>query len=140
MKEFKVSKDIAADPQTIWDLLTDAGSIADWNPAVDRVEGTIALGEKVKVYVPLSPGRAFPAKVTQFDPPSQMTWTGGMPLGLFKGVRTWTLTPAGGNTNFTMHEVYKGPLARLIVRTIPDMTDSFEQYAAGLKTKAESAA
>jgi transposase len=26
-------------------------------------------------------------KVTEFEPARRMTWTGGMPLGLFKGVR-----------------------------------------------------
>ena len=39
--------------------LLDTGSI-------DRIEGNIAPGEKIKVFTKLSPGRAFPAKVTDF--------------------------------------------------------------------------
>jgi hypothetical protein len=69
-----------------------------------------------------------------------MTWTGGMPLGLFKGVRTFTLTPEGsGSTTFTMREEYSGPLLPLIWRSMPDLGPSFEQFANGLKQRAESA-
>jgi hypothetical protein len=68
-----------------------------------------------------------------------MTWSDGMPMGLFRGVRTFELADRGGSTMFSMREVYSGPLAGLITRSIPDMTESFEQFADGLKTAAESA-
>ena len=35
-------------------------------------------------------------------------------------------------------KVFLGPLAPLITKSIPDMTDSFEQFADGLKSAAES--
>ena len=38
-----------------------------------------------------------------------------------------------------MSEVYSGPLAGLIGRSIPDMTESFEEFADGLKEAAEAA-
>ena len=44
-----------------------------------------------------------------------------MPLGLFKGVRTFTLTPRGGATRFTMREEYTGPMLPLIWRSMPDL-------------------
>jgi hypothetical protein len=37
-----------------------------------------------------------------------------------------------------MQERYSGPLARLIARAIPDLTESFAQFADGLKRAAES--
>ena len=38
-----------------------------------------------------------------------MVWSGGMPLGLFTGTRTFTLTAKGdGTTDFHMQEVYAG--------------------------------
>ena len=67
-----------------------------------------------------------------------MTWTGGMPLGLFKGVRTFSLTPESGGTRFKMREEYSGPLLPLIWRSMPDLQPSFDQFAAGLKAHAES--
>jgi len=44
-------------------------------------------------------------KVTEFVPGSRMTWSGGMPLGLFKGVRTFTLDPRPDGTAFALEEV-----------------------------------
>ena len=104
------------------------------------MEGQIAPGEVVTVHAKLSPGRAFPVKVTEFTPAKTMVWTGGMPLGLFKGVRTYRLTPRGdGTVEFAMTEVFSGLLAPLIEKTIPDLQPAFDQFAAALKKKAEDA-
>jgi hypothetical protein len=65
-----------------------------------------------------------------------MTWEGGMPVGLFKGVRTFTLSPqADGATRFTMREEYTGPFLPLIWRSMPDLGPSFQQFATGLKSR-----
>ena len=63
-----------------------------------------------------------------------------MPLGLFKGVRTFSLEPQdGGGTRFHMREEYTGPLLPVIWRTMPDLGPSFQQFARGLKARAEEA-
>jgi hypothetical protein len=138
MKVFTASTNIKATPATIWAILTDAKNYPVWDPGVDRIEGTIALGEKLTAYTKLSPNRAFPATVSEFVPGQKMTWSGGMPLGLFKGVRTFTLVPGGnGTVKFTLREVFSGPLLPLIGGSIPDLTSTFEQFVAGLKDRAE---
>ena len=43
-----------------------------------------------------------------------------------------------GTADFSMEEVYTGLMAPLITKSIPDMTDSFNQFADGLKAAAES--
>ena len=63
MKRFATSTTIRARPETIWALLTDAAGFAGWNSTVDRVDGNIAPGERVKVYAKASPGRAFALNV-----------------------------------------------------------------------------
>ena len=69
-----------------------------------------------------------------------MEWTGGMPFGLFKGVRSFTLTPTStGQIEFTLREEFTGPLLPLIGGTIPDMTEAFNDFVNGLKSHAESA-
>ena len=69
-----------------------------------------------------------------------MVFSGGMPLGLFKGVRTYTLEPDGsGATRFHMREEYTGPLLGMMWGSIPDLGPSFQQFADGLKARAESA-
>ncbi|MFE8605504.1 hypothetical protein [Archangium violaceum] len=71
-------------------------------------------------------------------PHQKMTWTGGMPLGLFKGVRTFTLTPRGDQVEFTLHEVFSGPMLALIGGSIPDMSEAFQKFVEGLKRRAEA--
>jgi hypothetical protein len=137
VKSYDAAASIEAPPETIWSILTDAPAYAEWDSGVERVEGSIAPGEKIKVVSEANPGRAFPVKVTAFEPARAMTWSGGMPLGLFKGVRTFALTPDGTTTRFTMREEYSGPMLGLIWRSMPDLGPSFEQFARGLKQRAE---
>ena len=132
-----MQRTINASPERIWELLTDAPGYSDWNPAVVSLDGTIAAGEKIKLVSIVSP-RTFTLKVAELTPPRRMVWADGMPLGLFKGERTYTLTPKdSGETEFSMVEEFTGPLAPLITKTIPDMTESFDKFADGLKVAAE---
>ena len=141
MKIYSTTTEINANADTIWAILTDSSTYHDWNKSVEKVEGNIALGEKIKVYAKISPERAFPVKVQEFVPSKKMVWRGGMPLGLFKGVRTFTLTDENnGQVEFRMQEVFSGLMSPLIVRSMPDLTESFEQFATSLKAKAESIA
>ena len=139
MKAFEVSTNIRADSDTVWEILTDASQYTSWNTTVDKIDGRIAPGEKVTLHVKQNPGRAFPVKVTEFVPAKRMVWTGGMPLGLFRGERTFTLDPLGdGTIKFHMKEVFDGLLAPLIERSIPDLQPSFQEFAAALRKRAET--
>jgi hypothetical protein len=138
MKAYDASAAIRASSDAIWDVLVDAPGYTRWDSGVERVDGRIGPGEKITVVSMANPGRAFPVRVTEFEPGRRMVWSGGMPLGLFKGVRTFTLTPQGdGVTAFTVREEYTGPLLPLIWRSMPDLAPSFRQFAAGLKSRAE---
>ena len=137
-KRFSASTRINAPTSAIWSLLTDAGGYADWNSTVDRVEGRIEAGGKVTVHAKVAPGRAFPLNVSELEPERRMVWSGGMPLGLFTGTRTFELSPvAGGAVDFSMKEEFTGLLAPLITRSIPDLQPAFDQFAADLKSRAE---
>lgn len=138
MLHYTATTTIHAAPEHIWGILTDAAGYPRWDPGVVRIEGTIAPGQKVTAFTKLAPKRAFPAVVGDFVPGRKMTWTGGMPLGLFKGVRTFTLTPqADSSVEFTIREEFSGPLLPLFGRTVPDMTQTFQEFVAGLKGFAE---
>ena len=139
MKSYEASSTITAKPDVIWGILTDGTNYSSWDSGVERVEGRIAPGETIKVYVKVNPGRAFPVKVIEFLPGERMVWSGGMPLGLFKGVRTYTLASQGnGTTQFKMREEYTGPMLPMIWRSIPDLGPSFTQFANGLRQRAEA--
>ena len=138
MTTYSVTRNVSARPEVIWDLLTDAASYPDWNPAVLRIEGEITEGERIALTSVVNPDRKFKLTVTQFDPPSKMVWADGMPLGLFKGVRTYTVEPSpDGTTEFRMVEVFSGLMEPLISKSIPDMTESFEMFGDAVKRAAE---
>jgi len=138
MKSYEATALIEANPEAIWAILTDAPGLSRWDSGIDRVEGRIAPGETIKVFSKVSPGRAFPVKVKDCTPGRGMRWSGGMPLGLFKGERTFTLAQEGQSTPFSMREQYTGPLLGLMWKSMPDLGPSFKQFASGLKREAES--
>lgn len=140
MKSYEANAAINAAPEVVWTVLTNSAAYPDWDSGVERVEGTIGHGARIRVFSEVSPGRAFPVTVSELEPNRRMTWRGGMPLGLFKGVRTFTLTPSGEGTTFGMREEFSGLMLPLIWRSMPDLQPSFDQFAAGLKQQAEARA
>jgi hypothetical protein len=137
MKQYSASATVNAAPEVIWKILTDTSGYPGWDPAMDHIEGKLALGETVKFFTKLSP-QAFPVKVTAFEPNRKLVLTGGMPLGLFKSERTHTLTPGkDGQTIFKTEEIFSGLLLPIFGRNLPDLTENFRGFVAGLKKQAE---
>ncbi|HYO42487.1 MAG TPA: SRPBCC domain-containing protein [Candidatus Limnocylindrales bacterium] len=136
---FHAARRIAATPDRVWALLVDLPSWRSWNPTVVSVEGDVAPGGTVRLVATVNERRTFVLRVMELVPPRRMVWASGMPLGLFRGTRTYTLAPAADDTgtDFAMTEAYTGVLAGLIGRSIPDLGPSFEAFADGLKAAAE---
>ncbi len=138
MKSYSATTIIDASAERVWEILTDAPAYPRWDPWAVKVEGTIAAGANITTYTKLSPNRAFRVKVSQFVPGQLMTWTGGMPFGLFKGVRRFAIAPRpAGGVEFTVSETFSGPLLPLLAGSLPDMSGPFADFAAGLKARAE---
>ncbi len=137
MQHYEASVVIAAPPDAVWAVLVDGAAYPTWDSGITAVDGPIVDGGTITVHAAVSPGRTFPVAVS-LDPPRLMRWTGGMPLGLFRGDRRFTLVPtADGGTRFTMREEYTGLLLRLIWPSIPDLASSFVQFTTGVKVRAE---
>lgn len=138
-KTFSTTLNIHAGADRVWTILTDLPLWPQWNTTVERVAGTVALGRRVTVWVKINPGRAFPLHVTELAAPRRMVWSGGMPLGLFRGTRVFELLASEpGTTQFRMSEAYTGLLAGLISRSIPDLQPAFDEFAQCLKREAEA--
>lgn len=137
--EFTVTRRIAGPPDRAWALLADLASWRAWNPTIVTIEGSATPGGTVRLVSTVDPKRTFTLRVTEVVPPGRMTWTSGMPLGLFSGTRTYRLAAAadGSATDFSMTETYTGPLAGVIGGSIPDLGPSFEAFADGLKAAVE---
>lgn len=138
-RRYEVTRSIDAPADTVWSLLTDADRYTAWNRAVVSIEGPIRQGNIVKLVSIADPKRTFELDVVEMQAPHHMVWSNGMPVGLFTGRRTYTITETGDlRCEFTMVEEFTGPLAALITRVIPDLTDSFTTFADSLKTAAET--
>jgi hypothetical protein len=134
--ECAVSVNVKAPPAKIWTLLTNAADFPRWNSTVTSIGGNIALGERLELRVPISE-RTFKPKVTELEAEKRMVWSDGA-APMFKGVRTFTLTPRDdGSTDFSMVEVFSGLMLPLIKGSLPDFGPPFSQYAADLKREAE---
>ncbi|MEA2673666.1 MAG: hypothetical protein QOI92_858 [Chloroflexota bacterium] len=135
---YTVSRRINAAPEKVWALLADAAGYRAWNRAVISIEGTIATGNTVSLVSTANPKRTFKLRVTEMAVPRRMVWSDGMPLGLFKGERTYLVEPREGVTHFEMTEEYTGLLAGVFTKAIPDLTESFNVFADSLKAAAEA--
>lgn len=132
-----VAINIQAPAEQVWTILTTGTEWPKWSSTIESFEGTIALGEKVKLTVPYAPGRTFNLSVKEFVPNQMLVWGDGM-APMFKGVRTYTLTAKDdGTTDFSMVEVLSGVMLPMIGGSLPDFGPPFEQFAADLKTAAE---
>jgi hypothetical protein len=137
MLTYEACIQIDAPAEKVWSVLVDVAHWNEWDPSCERIEGSVALGSTVKAYTKMAPGRAFSVTVAELDAPRKMTWAGGLPLGLFKGTRTFTLTPKGEGVEVHVKEAFTGPMAKLVGKSIPDMTEPFNQFCAGLKQRSE---
>jgi len=141
MFSYDAATTISASPAAVWAVLVDVGSWPSWDSGVTSVDGAPQLGAKLTIRSEAAPGRAFPVKVTAFQPPSRMAFGGGMPLGMFRGERTYTLSSTdGATTRFTMREQYTGWMLGAISRSMPDLGPSFQRFADGLKARVEKGA
>jgi hypothetical protein len=137
MLAFEASIVINATAEAIWTVLTDVQNFPEWEPNVTKVDGQAGLGQKITVHTKFSE-RAFPVTVSEFVPNSRMVWSSGMPLGLFKGARTFTLTPVDGGVTVKTREEFSGLLLPLFKGQIGDLQPTFDAFASALKTKVES--
>ena len=127
---------IYARSSTVWDIITDEGNYTVWDSGITRIEGQIRNGGTIRIRTITGGHRSFRLRVQQI-PGEVMTWTGRLPLGLFRGVRTFTLSPHGGKTHLRVREEFSGPLLGLIWRTVPDLGQDCAGYVNAVKERAE---
>ena len=135
--QYAVGRDIAAPVATVWARLTDAPGFTAWNSTVSSLEGEIALGQRLKLQVPIAPGRTFKPKVVAMEDGRTMVWQDGF-FPMFQGTRTFTLSPTDTGTRFEMVEVFRGMMLPMIKGSLPDFRDPFDQFAADLATICEA--
>lgn len=135
MRYFEAAPRIAASPEAVWAVLCDGASWPSWDSGADAVEGRIAPGESITIRSQAAPGRAFPVAVTEFAPPVRLRLSGGMPLGLFRGIRAYDMSvQPDGCTLFHIREEYTGYGRSTPARRC--RRPPFQQFARGLRRRA----
>jgi hypothetical protein len=102
---------IAADPETVWEILTGFESWPSWNPDVSSVvlDGDVAEGTVFR----WKTGRAtITSTLRQVERSHVVAWT-GKTTGI-DAVHVWRLEPRDGGTLVQTEESWQGLLVRLL--------------------------
>jgi len=126
---------VAADPESVWALLTDFEKWPTWKTDV----------RSLALHGPLKPGTVFvwkagPGQITstlhEVEPPRAISWTGST-FGI-KAIDAFRLEPRDGGTQVSEAESWEGLIARIFSgRMRKTLQSSLDQGLAELKAEAE---
>ncbi|HET6736471.1 SRPBCC family protein [Mycobacterium sp.] len=145
MADIDRTRNIAAAPKQIWDVLADFGGISSWVDNVDHscilVGGTGPVGTTRRVQV----GReVLVERIVEFDAPHALAYDiEGLPKRLRRVTNRWTLRPVGRSSVVTLTstvEIGSRPdqqlAERIVCRVLARQSDAM---LAGLAKRMESA-
>lgn len=105
----------------VWDALVDVHSWEKWNSFIPMVEGSLAVGNKMKIKV-VSPGMKemiFEPVVYEIENHQKISWGGGFLLFVYNGVHEFLLEKIDDNTTrFRQIEKFQGPIVLLMKKMI----------------------
>lgn len=127
--------EIAAAPETVWEVLTRFARWPSWNPDVTSMQApeTVAPGTE---FTWTAGGVTIRSTVREVERPRRIGWR-GKTVGT-SATHVWRLTPRDGGTLVTTEESFAGWLPRLLRRRMQRTLDqSLEQGVRHLKAEAE---
>lgn len=127
--------EIAADAETVWDVLTDVEGWPAWNPDVQSValEGEVAEGAEFRWK---TGSGTITSRFQRLDRPRLAAWTGRV-FGI-DAVHVWRLEPRNGGTVVHTEESFGGLLAGLLRRPLrKTVAKALDSGTRSLKAEAE---
>ena len=122
MPEIHTEIRIQASAEDVWSVLCcDAQRLADFNPDIVELQGTLREGATLKLRVRFALGIVGRGKATvaRIDPPRLIRWGGGLPIRrLFYGDHSFEILEEGDEVRFIQREVSSGVLAPLLLATL----------------------
>lgn len=133
---------IHAEPEKVWEILTDFDRFPSWNPFIPLLTGTVEVGNTITVRIepPGGKGMTFRPKIVAFQKAEKLSWLGHFLFkGLFDGAHSFQLIDNGnGTTTFIQSEHFSGLLVRLLQKQLEINTkQGFEAMNTALKERAE---
>lgn len=120
---------IDADPESVWNVLTDLENWPKWNPDVKNVEmgPNFVVGSEFKWKA--GPG-TITSKLQVINKPKLLVWT-GKTLGIH-AVHVWKLKPINGQTIISSEESWEGLIVSILAgkmkKTLEKSTESGLKY------------
>ena len=135
------SIDIEAPLDRVWAILADLAAYPEWNPFTTRVEGTLAVGEKLRLQVILG-GKPQERThiVSRVEPNVALCWTiRTKQPWLIRGERCKTLEALpGGRTRYKNDEHVQGLLSTPIAWGYgPQVQEGLDATGRALQARAE---
>jgi hypothetical protein len=140
-KQLRADIDIAAPPQQVWRILTDFARYPEWNPFIIEAEGTLEVGQQLRVVIrpPGEKARTFRPTVRTIVPPRTFSWLGrfGIP-GVFDGEHVHEVHPReSGGCRYVQSERFSGVLVPFTGTLLAATDRGFHDMCRALKERAE---
>ncbi|MGH8283309.1 MAG: SRPBCC family protein [Gammaproteobacteria bacterium] len=141
--ELKVSIDIKAPPEAVWQVLLDFPRYPEWSEFLVQIEGPAVPGSRLWVRLAGTNGDAhvFKPTVLQVTPARTFRWLGNLGVpGLLDGEHGFFLEYRfGGHTRLRQTEIFSGFLAPFLWRRLELPTAAgFAAFNHALKQRVES--
>ena len=117
MPQFDSHIDIEASPTRVWDVLTDFGRYAEWNPLFLSAEGSIANGSRVRLTLkpPFGKRVALRGRIVCVEAERELVLRyGTLVPGLYQCESSFRIDSADGGVRFHHHETYGGGLMAIV--------------------------
>jgi len=139
--EQRISIDVGAPPDRVWDVLVDVERWPEWTESVSIVRvldaAPLAVGSRVEVSQPRIPTGTY--TVTKLAPGRAFVWEQRQPGSTVAAHHDCTPLPGGG-TRVELRVVMTGPLGAVVGRLYCGLTRRYlAMEAAALEARAEGA-
>lgn len=138
---YRATSEINADPESVWAVLYNLDTYADWNPFTPKIETDWTIGSKVLLTVQMQTGRKLIRQteyLQRLEPPLEVAW--GVRWGPFlraERIQRLSVSVEGGTTYLTEDRI-QGPLSPLVHWLYGrDIQRGLEGVALGLKAYVE---
>lgn len=142
-RDLNTEIEIAASPQTVWEILTDLSQYEDWNPHITSAEGEISEGSKLTIEITESDGSTmtFRPTVIRVAPNTEFRWLGRLLVPrLFDGEHIFEISALGDNEVRLVHrDNFRGLLVLPFWNKLnTESRRGFEEMNAAIKERAEA--
>jgi hypothetical protein len=135
-----VSVTVAAEPSTVWAVLTRFDAYPEWSRAISRIEGKPVPGSRLHAWLAQGTpfAREMEGQIVDVDQPLRLVWEGGVP-GEFFGHHSFEIASNQlAGTCVTSSETFSGALAPAVVEEHRStIEDEFSQFLMELKHRCE---